>query len=725
MKTCPKCHTENPVDSRFCQNCGFSLLEVQGEQSDPYLGRTFATKFLVQQVLGAGAMGKVYLCEHLSLGKLVCIKILHPHLAEDKSLTKRFHREARAASRLNHPNSIQIIDFGANETGVLYIAMEYVAGEDLRRVIKRDFPFTPQRIVRLLGQVLSALEEAHAQGVIHRDLKPENIMVVNARAERDLIKVLDFGIAKIQEPGPEGGTLTVAGIVCGTPEYMAPEQARGDPLDARVDLYAAGIILYQLLTGELPFKADSALATVTKHLTEQPIPPHLRKPDLAIDPRLEAICLRALSKDREQRFPSALVMKAELEAVLHGIELSSPGFALPPPAGAQAPYAPSAPHLSQGQQAPSGQQWPSGAPRPGSNPASSVHSHAAIAYSPTFGSMPAQPAAGGAATPSFGGMPSAATGGGSGPSFVGGPLPTGPTGAHQGPTQTGGTQTPLAFAMEDGGPPGRREKAGGGLAAWIAAGAIVLLGGTGVVLWKLEVGPFGATEHRPSGRAAAATPAPEAVPAIPVEPTKPLEALKQAEPSKPPESATVDGGAPAVAVGSASGAAADAGSKPAEASAKTEEDDPKKPRRVARAPGQDPEAALRAAMGAAGKSVTTNLGSTPPTPTPPTPRSVPTPTPPKEDPPRLKIPPRDPMRAQKAYEDGLRAVKARNMSAAIAKLKEAVLYSPATPEFHRDLARAHRMAGQARNAIWHYNKYQQLAPGAPDLEVVKKFVGAP
>ena len=322
MKTCPKCHTENTVDSRFCQNCGYGLLEVQGEPDDPYLGRTFAGKYLVQQVLGAGAMGKVYLAEHLALGRPICIKILHPHLAEDKSLTKRFHREARAASRLNHPNSIQVIDFGQSEDGVLYIAMEYVPGIDLRRIIKRDFPLPTPRIIRMLGQVLSALEEAHGQGVIHRDLKPENIMIGDSRAEQDHVKVLDFGIAKIQEPGPEGGTLTVAGIVCGTPEYMAPEQARGDPLDPRVDLYAAGIILYQMLSGELPFKADSALATVTKHLTEQPIPPHVRRPDLSVDMRLEAICLRAMSKDREQRYPSALAMKKDLESVSWGTDPS-------------------------------------------------------------------------------------------------------------------------------------------------------------------------------------------------------------------------------------------------------------------------------------------------------------------------------------------------------------------------------------------------------------------
>src|SRR5262249_43069735 len=157
----------------------------------------------------------------LSLGKKVAVKVLHKHLQGDEALAKRFHREARAASSLNHPNSLQIIDFGESDAGELFIAMELLAGRGLNEIIQREFPLPLERIVRIVTQVLSALDEAHAQNIIHRDLKPENIMIVDRRGERDFVKVCDFGIAKIQDPKSDGGsgTITMAGVVCGTPEY--------------------------------------------------------------------------------------------------------------------------------------------------------------------------------------------------------------------------------------------------------------------------------------------------------------------------------------------------------------------------------------------------------------------------------------------------------------------------------------------------------------------------
>src|SRR5262245_28886149 len=247
-------------------------------------------------------MGKVYLAEQTNLGKQIAIKVLHANMAGDPSLEKRFHREARAASMLSHPNIVQTVDYG-NDTGILYIAMELLAGRDLRKVIRDEWPLGGERIAHLVGQVLSALDEAHAKGLVHRDLKPENVMLIDVRGEADFVKVCDFGIAKVQsERDGDSSAITTAGMVCGTPEYMSPEQARGDPLDGRSDLYSVAVILYHMVAGELPFRAESALGVVTKHLMEPPVPPSKKRPGAVIAPPLEALIMRGLEKDREKRF---------------------------------------------------------------------------------------------------------------------------------------------------------------------------------------------------------------------------------------------------------------------------------------------------------------------------------------------------------------------------------------------------------------------------------------
>ena len=287
--------------------------------SDPMVGRTISDNFKLLSAIGSGAMGTIYKAQQLSLGKTIVIKLLHRHLLGDPTLSKRFHREAKAASRLNHPNLIQIIDFGQMDNGLLFIAMEHVAGIDLAEMVYRDFPLDERRIVHILKQVCFALDEAHANGVLHRDLKPENIMIGDRRNTKDFVKVLDFGIAKLQDNVADAQSFqTVAGVVCGTPEYMSPEQARGDKLDGRTDLYALGIILYQLMTNRLPFEGESALGIVTKHLTEKPVPPSKLQADVSRG--LENLCLSLLSKDREQRPPSALDVAAELERIDREIE---------------------------------------------------------------------------------------------------------------------------------------------------------------------------------------------------------------------------------------------------------------------------------------------------------------------------------------------------------------------------------------------------------------------
>ncbi|HZL19515.1 MAG TPA: serine/threonine-protein kinase, partial [Polyangia bacterium] len=306
---------------------------------DPLPGRVVAGNFRIDKLIGSGAMGNVYKAEQLSLSKPVAVKVLHPHLMGDAKLVGRFKREAKSASLLNHPNSIQIIDSGEDKDGTLYIAMELLTGRDLAQAIRDDFPLPLPRVVRILSQVLSALEEAHAQGVIHRDLKPSNIMLMERRGEKDFVKVCDFGIAKatLSDSDDRAAMLTIQGLVCGTPEYMAPEQARGEPLDGRADLYATAVILYQLVTGDIPFRADSPMAIVSRHLVEVPVAPSRRRPDLRLPKIIDDIVLRGLEKERDMRYPNAVAFREVLEGVLGAT--SGPATPLPPSARAAMPTA--------------------------------------------------------------------------------------------------------------------------------------------------------------------------------------------------------------------------------------------------------------------------------------------------------------------------------------------------------------------------------------------------
>jgi serine/threonine-protein kinase len=296
---------------------------------DPLIGRVIAGKYSVDQRLGEGAMGVVYRARQLALDRTVALKVLHRELNADDGFAERFSGEARAASRLDHPSSIRVIDFGQEPDGLLYLVMEYVEGLDLFELIMERGPLKPAQIVTVLSQVLAALAVAHDMAVVHRDLKPDNIMIVRGKSDDgqtiDVVKVCDFGIAKILDaPAPDRGSRRKrgsTGIVVGTPAYMSPEQARGEKLDARSDLYSVGIVLYELLTGAVPFDGDSVISVALKHVSEIPIPPSSVVP--GVDPDLEAICLRALSKKPAERFQNAREMRLALQAAANKPSLGS------------------------------------------------------------------------------------------------------------------------------------------------------------------------------------------------------------------------------------------------------------------------------------------------------------------------------------------------------------------------------------------------------------------
>jgi len=315
---CPECGAKNLPHATVCAGCDEALPRDEDDAPDPLIGRVLGEKYELEAIIGEGSMGCVYAATQHPIEKEVAVKVLHQHVAADPKVAKRFHREARAASRLSHPNSLQIFDFGREDDGTLYIAMELLDGPDLLEVIDEESPLTPRRIVDIISQTLLALEEAHDVGVIHRDLKPENIMVVEDHQGQERVKVCDFGIAKLVEA--EGSAITVTGFVCGTPEYMAPEQARGDELDARADLYGIGCVLYQLITGEPPFKAASALGTITKHLTEKAVRPRDKVPERHVPRALERVTMKAIAKNRDNRYPDAAAMRLALRDALEEIE---------------------------------------------------------------------------------------------------------------------------------------------------------------------------------------------------------------------------------------------------------------------------------------------------------------------------------------------------------------------------------------------------------------------
>ncbi|TPV94202.1 MAG: hypothetical protein B7733_16380 [Myxococcales bacterium FL481] len=313
-KVCPGCQARVIGTHRFCPSCATDLTGVQPCEGDPYLGMTLDDRYVLRERIGEGAMGRVYRAQQLSLRKSFAVKILHAQLIHDPESHARFANEAHNAASLNHPNVVSVVDYGRTTDGLSYLVMELIDGHSLEFAISREYPLARTRIVDLTLQILAALTEAHGLSILHRDLKPENILLQQLRTHGELLKVLDFGIAKLMDSGaaPERAQLTNQGTIFGTPEYMSPEQARGAQLDARSDIYSVGVILYQMLTGRVPFRAKSPIEVLHQHIHETPTAPS----ELAGQPlgALEQICLRALSKDPRERFSSAAEFRETLIA---------------------------------------------------------------------------------------------------------------------------------------------------------------------------------------------------------------------------------------------------------------------------------------------------------------------------------------------------------------------------------------------------------------------------
>ncbi|PRQ01238.1 serine/threonine-protein kinase [Enhygromyxa salina] len=278
-------------------------------------GREIASRYRIIRHLGSGGMGNVYLAEQTAIGKLVAVKTLSVELSRRKVLRERFLREARSASQIRHVNVVDITDYGSTEEGAPFIAMEYLEGEDLKQILHREGRLSFERARRFIVQICNALQAAHDQGIVHRDVKPANCFCVDQSGTSDLIKVVDFGIAKTTAEG-DSSELTKTGVIVGTAAYMAPEQARGDAdVDSRADVYAVGVMLFRMLTGKLPYSSNHPLGMITKHLTE-PVP-SLRAfaPEAKLSPAVERIVHKALAKDREQRWQSAGELARALEQI--------------------------------------------------------------------------------------------------------------------------------------------------------------------------------------------------------------------------------------------------------------------------------------------------------------------------------------------------------------------------------------------------------------------------
>jgi serine/threonine-protein kinase len=309
---CPRCHRGYPEGFKFCPHDGTQTVEklaTESVRASPTHigGKVLGGRYRVRGFIGKGAMARVYLAEDEETGRPVAVKVLEEPYRSDPSTRERFQQEAHAASLIGHPSIVKVHDVGERtEDAAPYIVMEFLFGESLGDYLHRDGPLPPELGVPAFAQAASALAAAHRVGVIHRDVKPDNLFLVGEPGDPYELKVLDFGLSKVQT-----SDLTSAGVVVGTPAYMAPEQVLAEPIDARTDVYALGMVMHRALTGQVAFDVDDEIEVIACHVWKMPPPPTRFRPEL--DRRLEAIVMLALCKNPADRYPSMDELAADLE----------------------------------------------------------------------------------------------------------------------------------------------------------------------------------------------------------------------------------------------------------------------------------------------------------------------------------------------------------------------------------------------------------------------------
>jgi len=321
------------LPSRPTPGPGGGAPPIEGDEEDPIIGTTLLGRYLVTEKIGQGGMGAVYEATHTLIGKRVAVKVLLDKYARKEQVVARLEQEARLASSIGHEHIIDITDFGQTEDGRTFVVMEFLEGESLAECLHREGALPETRILQIAQQVASALSAAHAKGIVHRDVKPENVFLIR-RKDVDYVKVVDFGISKSlrnsdlgEEDSPR---LTQTGMVLGTPLYMSPEQARGDDeLDQRIDVYALGVIMYELATGRVPYSGTNYLSIISQVLNDDPVPPREIRPELSAE--FEAIVLRAMAKDREVRYQSTDELVADVQALLEDPTRSTQRARILPP----------------------------------------------------------------------------------------------------------------------------------------------------------------------------------------------------------------------------------------------------------------------------------------------------------------------------------------------------------------------------------------------------------
>jgi tetratricopeptide (TPR) repeat protein len=312
LELCTTCNTSYPSGTGICQVDGTELISTM---RDPMVGVILPKKYRIIGLLGRGAMSVVYRGVHEPSGQTVAVKLLKSHLVSDTVSARRFQMEAQTVGALQHPNIVDVLHHGVTEQGVPYLVMELVAGDSLADMLRNENSISVNRIIRIFAQAASALAYAHDRGVIHRDMKPSNIVVCHTQDERDIVKIVDFGIAKMQGYGITSQNLTATGEVVGTPMYMSPEQTMGKDLDGRSDIYSMGCVMYECVTGTPPFVGQSAVDTMHKQILQDAVPVDIVRPDLYIPERLKNLINLAMTKDVRYRYQHMRELQADLEDV--------------------------------------------------------------------------------------------------------------------------------------------------------------------------------------------------------------------------------------------------------------------------------------------------------------------------------------------------------------------------------------------------------------------------